>query len=279
MIVPGLDFANDLGLNSRPILFFIAMVYMSICAFGLLNGLIGIFGTTFRFASRDAFKKGGKRARPPAPDESESDAADIGNTTQHLQRQTSPTPSVFTDFLYGEIFDSPELVVGPQSLNRASSSREAHLPAGLGARRPSLRRSSSAPVKATSYLTPEDQNMRSSSLFSGINPAAAAASSSGDLSAIQVSPSPKQGEGSSHELRISTVNIAACIREEVKESDGGGGGGSGGGDAGAREGVDSERSAAIRQLQDDVKELKRDMARVLLLLEQIADSADIDVGF
>ena len=278
MIVPGLDFANDLGLNSRPILFFIAMVYMSICAFGLLNGLIGIFGTTFRFASRDAFKKGGKRARPPAPDESESDAADIGNDTQPLQRQTSPTPSVFTDFLYGEIFDSPELVVGPQSLNRASSSREAHLPAGLGARRPSLRRSSSAPVKVTSYLTPEDQNMRSSSLFSGINPAASASSSSsGDLSAIQESP--QQGEGSSHELRISTVNIAACIRDEVKESDGGGGGGSGGGDAGAREGADSERSAVIRQLQDDVKELKRDMARVLLLLEQIADSADIDVGF
>jgi len=185
---------------------------------------------------------------------------------------------VFTDFLYGEIFDSPELVVGPQSLNRASSSREAHLPAGLGARRPSLRRSSSAPVKATSYLTPEDQNMRSSSLFSGINPAASA-SSSGDLSAIQESP--QQGEGSSHELRISTVNIAACIRDEVKESDGGGGGGGsgGGGDAGAREGADSERSAAIRQLQDDVKELKRDMARVLLLLEQIAESADIDVGF
>lgn len=51
----GLDFAYYLTSDHR-ILFFIIMVYMCITSFGILNGLVGIFGTALARASHLAFE-------------------------------------------------------------------------------------------------------------------------------------------------------------------------------------------------------------------------------
>lgn len=50
-----MDFALDLAQNNRTNLFFLAMVFMCITVFGLLNGLIGIFSNAFHSASKIAF--------------------------------------------------------------------------------------------------------------------------------------------------------------------------------------------------------------------------------
>ena len=243
------------------------MVYLTICAFGLLNGLIGIFGTTFRFASRDAFKKGGKRARLPAPtpDNNGADpAADIGNDRESsLRRQHSATPSVFTDFLLGEIFDEPDMHRNP--VRTVSSPREADTT--TTARRPPilLQRASSAPVTATIYPSTDDP------LSSGTNPAAESHGPPSSQAFDARLASPLQGAGvrSTHELQLSSIRIAVN-GDGYDETEGGGDG-----DGGQEQGD----SVAIRQLQDDVRELKRDMARIVALLELIADNADIDDAF
>lgn len=236
------------------------MVYLAICAFGLLNGLIGIFGTTFRFASRDAFKKGGKRTRafaptPTTPDIGDS-TADIGNGRVSLHRQQSPTPSVFTDFLRGEIFDEPELMLErPNPIRTVSSPREFLRRQANTVTRPTLQRSSSAPVTATIYPGADDQ------LSSGSNPAAESFNASSASLQQQ-----QQGEGSTHELHLSSIHIAAVTGDGDEET-------------AAGEGQEQGDSVAIRQLQDEVKELKRNMARIVALLELIADNADIDDAF
>jgi hypothetical protein len=50
----GFDFAYSLTGKHR-FLFFLVIVYMCLTSFGLLNGLVGIFGTAFAVASDDAF--------------------------------------------------------------------------------------------------------------------------------------------------------------------------------------------------------------------------------
>ena len=56
-MILGLDFAGGLATHNHPHLFFLAMLYMCITAFGLLNGLVGIFGDVFVNASKEAFEK------------------------------------------------------------------------------------------------------------------------------------------------------------------------------------------------------------------------------
>lgn len=51
----GFDFAYTLTSKHR-FLFFLAIVYMCLTSFGILNGLVGIFGTAFAAASDDAFR-------------------------------------------------------------------------------------------------------------------------------------------------------------------------------------------------------------------------------
>jgi len=53
----GLDFARSLADQGHQNLFFLSMVYMCVTAFGLLNGLIGIFGGVFVRASRESLQK------------------------------------------------------------------------------------------------------------------------------------------------------------------------------------------------------------------------------
>lgn len=53
----GLDYAYTL-VGNHPFLFFLTMCYMSITAFGIINGMVGIFATVFATASEDAFVLG-----------------------------------------------------------------------------------------------------------------------------------------------------------------------------------------------------------------------------
>ena len=60
-----ISFANDLAQNNRKIFFFLAMVFMCVTAFGLLNGLIGIFSNAFQSASKIAFAEHGNHHLHP----------------------------------------------------------------------------------------------------------------------------------------------------------------------------------------------------------------------
>ena len=53
----GLDFAYSL-VHLDPVLFIVVMFYMCMTAFGIINGLVGIFGTLFMRASDSAFEEG-----------------------------------------------------------------------------------------------------------------------------------------------------------------------------------------------------------------------------
>jgi hypothetical protein len=51
----GFDLAKDIS-KQHPILFLVVMMYMCLTSFGLLNGLVGIFGSAFARASQIAFE-------------------------------------------------------------------------------------------------------------------------------------------------------------------------------------------------------------------------------
>ena len=59
----GFDFAYDLSIKHR-FLFCLVILYSCITTFGILNGLVGIFGTIFAVAANDTFA---------APDDDDSD--------------------------------------------------------------------------------------------------------------------------------------------------------------------------------------------------------------
>ena len=158
----------------------------------------------------------------------------------------------------GEIFDEPELMLErPNPIRTVSSPREFLRREADTVKRQTLQRSSSAPVTATIYPGADDQ------LSSASNTAAES------FNARSASPQ-QQGQGSTHELHLSSIHIAAIGDGEGDEETAAGEG---------QEAGNSGDSGAIRQLQDDVKELKRDMARIVALLELIADNADIDGAF
>jgi hypothetical protein len=52
----GLDFSYGLSTSGHQYLFFLSIVYLCVTAFGILNGLIGIFGDVFNKASMKAFE-------------------------------------------------------------------------------------------------------------------------------------------------------------------------------------------------------------------------------
>lgn len=99
----GLDLAYSL-VSKHKILFFICMLYMCITAFGIINGLIGIFGTLFSTASTKAFEEDDDDEREYAkevnPDEddlesipeedNEEGAAEIAPEPEGLEAQKSP---------------------------------------------------------------------------------------------------------------------------------------------------------------------------------------------
>lgn len=60
----GFDYAFFLT-NNHKYLFVLVMAYLCLTSFGILNGLVGIFGTTFASASEEAF--GRPEVRPPKP--------------------------------------------------------------------------------------------------------------------------------------------------------------------------------------------------------------------
>lgn len=68
----GFDFAYSLT-SSHRFLFFLVIVYMCLTSFGILNGLVGIFGTAFAVASDDAFNDSENE------EEEEEDGADDEN--------------------------------------------------------------------------------------------------------------------------------------------------------------------------------------------------------
>eukprot|EP01034_Spumella_vulgaris_P025795 gene25795-32287_t len=51
----GFDYAYDLSVMGHKWLFCLVMVYMCVTSFGILNGLVGLFGTAFNQASLEAF--------------------------------------------------------------------------------------------------------------------------------------------------------------------------------------------------------------------------------
>ncbi|KAJ1432981.1 hypothetical protein B484DRAFT_394687, partial [Ochromonadaceae sp. CCMP2298] len=50
----GFDFAYKLT-DNHAIMFYVCIIYMAVTSFGILNGLVGIFGTLFAIASEEAF--------------------------------------------------------------------------------------------------------------------------------------------------------------------------------------------------------------------------------
>eukprot|EP01034_Spumella_vulgaris_P047181 gene47181-58882_t len=54
----GFDYAYDLSSHGHKFLFILVMIYLCVTSFGILNGLVGLFGTAFNEASMMAFEGG-----------------------------------------------------------------------------------------------------------------------------------------------------------------------------------------------------------------------------
>jgi hypothetical protein len=70
---------NSEETKGKPILFFLCMLYMCLTAFGLINGLVGIFGSLFEKASEKAFEQeelAAKYGREKEVEESSSSSSD-----------------------------------------------------------------------------------------------------------------------------------------------------------------------------------------------------------
>ena len=99
----GLDLAYSL-LDGYKILFFICMMYMCITSFGILNGLVGIFGTLFQTASEKAFEgededdiKYGREAEPESDSEDEDDNAKIVDLSDNPKELIEAPPGQLTE--------------------------------------------------------------------------------------------------------------------------------------------------------------------------------------
>lgn len=88
----GFDFAFYLTEKHR-ILFCIVMFYMAITSFGLLNGLVGIFGNVFANASEDAFGTPTEEEEEEWEDEMQEDARQRDHNTDEVASNVAAAAS------------------------------------------------------------------------------------------------------------------------------------------------------------------------------------------
>jgi hypothetical protein len=123
----GLDLAYSL-VGGYKILFFIAMLYMCITSFGIINGLIGIFGTLFQNASEKAFEheEDDSKYGREAPPEQDDDDEDDDESEEDEENGGAVMPDNQTPFSAGgeqhpaRGSDSPKRKVSEEQLKNAS---------------------------------------------------------------------------------------------------------------------------------------------------------------
>lgn len=87
----GLDYVYSLSVEKK-LLFFMAMVYLCITAFGVLNGLVGVFGSAISEVGDDVLGQPSNvssRIKPP-PKNLDDDEIDDDNDTDHIDRKLRP---------------------------------------------------------------------------------------------------------------------------------------------------------------------------------------------
>ena len=92
-----------------------AMLFMCISSFGILNGLIGIFGSAFRRASREAFSNKTLTISKAAAGTAGRGAKDRTKDRKKEEPSNSNSrKSIISDFFFGQTFSGPEPMAGTQ---------------------------------------------------------------------------------------------------------------------------------------------------------------------
>ena len=247
-----------------------AMLFMCISSFGILNGLIGIFGSAFRRASREAFSNKTLTISKAAAGTAGRVAK--GRTKDRKKEEPSHSKSsrsIVSDFFFGQTYSGPEPMVGAQlQTSDTEATAQPQRPRSLPVRRISritgLKKNHSEPVRVRSLRSKFQQGARSKSeghVEEGSEQKDFKTVHEASIHFEASAPSDNDNPTDSNALRDGKFEeVKHYDEEDSSESSY---------DPLDEEGViyDWELKQAIIQLREEVNELKVNTAKILELLQ------------